>query len=238
VVGPTSTLREAWEAHADEWTEWARQPGHDSYWRFHREAFLALVPPPGALTLDVGCGEGRVARDLAALGHRVLALDPTPTLSRRAAEAGGDLLAVLRADGASLPVRDGAADLVVAFMSLQDMDDMHGAVREFGRVLRPGGRLCLAVEHPINSAGAFRGEEPDAVFVIAGDYFEPRRDELTVERDGLRMTFDSRHWSLEDYFAALQGADLLTETLSEPRPGNGGRWDRVPLFLDLRAVRP
>jgi len=236
-VGPAGTLREAWEAHADEWTAWARRPGHDSYWRFHRDAFIALLPAPGRLTLDVGCGEGRVARDLAALGHRVVALDPTPTLSRRAAEAGGGLLGVLRADGAHLPVPDEAADLVVAFMSLQDMDDMRGAVHEFGRVLEPGGRLCIAVEHPINSAGEFRGQEADAEFAIAGDYFESRRVALTVERDDLRMTFDSRHWSLEDYVTALERAGLLIDTLREPRAGAGGRWDRVPLFVDLRAVR-
>jgi SAM-dependent methyltransferase len=237
-VEPTPTLREAWEAHADEWTEWARRPGHDSYWQFHRDAFLALVPAPGRLTLDVGCGEGRVARDLAALGHRVLALDPTPTLSRRAAEAGGGLLGVLRADGAHLPVSDGAADVIVAFMSLQDMDDMPGAVCEFGRALEPGGRLCMAVEHPINSAGAFTSRDPYAEFAIPGDYFERTRAALTAVRGGLTMTFDSRHWALEDYFAALEGAGLLTETLTEPRSGKDSRWDRVPLFLDLRAVRP
>ncbi len=236
-MGSTFTLREAWEAHAGEWTAWARHPGHDSYWRFHRDAFLALVPAPGRLTLDVGCGEGRVARDLAALGHRVLALDPAPTLSQRAAEAGGGLLGVLRADGTAVPVHDGAADLVVAFMSLHDMDDMHGAVRELGRVLRPGGRLCLAVVHPINSAGEFRSPEPDAEFVIAGDYFARRRAAATVEKNGLSMTFHSRHWSLEDYFAALEGAGLLTEAVREPRERDGSRWDRVPLFLDLRAVR-
>jgi SAM-dependent methyltransferase len=237
-VEPTVTLREAWETHADEWTEWARRPGHDSYWRFHRDAFLALVPAPGRLTVDVGYGEGRVARDLAALGHHVLALDPTPTLSRRASEGGGVLLGVLRADGAHLPLPDDAVDLVVAFMSLQDMDEMPGAVREFGRVLRPGGRLCVAVEHPINSAGAFTSREPDAEFAMAGDYFEPRRAALTAVRDGLRMTFDGWHWALEDYFRALEDAGLLTEAVTEPRLGNGGRWDRVPLFLDLRAVRP
>ncbi len=236
-MGPTFTLRDAWEAHAGEWTAWARHPGHDSYWRFHRDTFLALVPAPGRLTLDVGCGEGRVARDLAALGHRVLALDPAPTLSRHAAEAGGGLLGVLRADGAALPVDDGAADLVVAFMSLHDMDDMHGAVREFGRVLKPGGRLCLAVVHPINSAGAFLSSEPDAEFVIAGDYFARRRAAETVEKNGLSMTFDSRHWALEDYFAALQSAGLLAEAVREPLERDGSRWDRVPLFLDLRAVR-
>jgi hypothetical protein len=111
-------------------------------------------------------------------------------------------------------------------------------VREFGRVLGPGGRVCLAVENPINSAGEFGDPEPDAEFAIAGDHFEVRRTENSVERDGLRMTFHGRHWPLEYYFAALQEAGLLTEALVEARPLNDGRWDRVPLFIDLRAVRP
>lgn len=54
-------LRQAWERHAPEWIAWARTPGHDSYWKFHRESFLPLVPGPGRLTVDLGCGEGRVA---------------------------------------------------------------------------------------------------------------------------------------------------------------------------------
>ena len=50
-------LRERWEAHANEWIAWARARGHDSYWRFHRDQFLQIVPPPGHRTVDVGCGE-------------------------------------------------------------------------------------------------------------------------------------------------------------------------------------
>ena len=69
-------LRAAWEAEAPNWIRWAREPGHDSYWRFHREAFLESLPAPGRLTLDVGCGEGRVTRDLRDLGHRVVGVDP------------------------------------------------------------------------------------------------------------------------------------------------------------------
>ena len=79
--------------------------------------------------------------------------------------------------------------------------------------------------------------EPDAEFVIAGDYFERRRFATTEERDGLRMTFHSRHWPLQDYLGALESAGLLTEALHEPRLANGGRRDHVPLFLDIRAVR-
>jgi hypothetical protein len=55
------TLRDAWDAQAERWARWARTPGHDSYWRFHREQFLELLPAAveGPM-LDVGCGEGRL----------------------------------------------------------------------------------------------------------------------------------------------------------------------------------
>src|SRR5262249_12668082 len=70
---------EHWEAEAARWAAWAREPGHDAYW-YYRDAFFALLPPPGRRTLEVGCGEGRVARDLAACGHRVVAVDVSRTL--------------------------------------------------------------------------------------------------------------------------------------------------------------
>jgi SAM-dependent methyltransferase len=234
------SLGDAWESEAAAWVAWARAPGHDSYWRFHRDAFLAIVPPPGRLTLDVGCGEGRVARDLTARGHLVVALDRSPTMARHAAAAGG-ALGTLVADAARLPFPDGAADLVVAFMSLHDMDDMAGAVREMARVLEPGGRLCLAVVHPINSGGAFAGPEPDAAYVLAEGYFATRRYRDVVEQDGLRMTFESLHHPLEAYFAALEKAGLLTESVREPRPAGphlGSRALRIPYFLHVRARRP
>jgi SAM-dependent methyltransferase len=229
-------LRDAWERHAADWVRWAREPSHDSYWRFHRERFFQLVPPPGRLTLDVGCGEGRVARDLKALGHRVVAVDASPTMLAAARVADPEL-EVVEADAAKLPFEDGFADLVVAFMSLQDVDDMNGALHEAARVLEPAGRLVAAVVHPINSAGTFESREPDAPFVIRGSYFERRRYSDAIEREGLRMTFESRHWTLEDYVTAIVDAGFVIEGLREiTEPGNP-RWSRLPLFLHLRAVR-
>jgi SAM-dependent methyltransferase len=122
-------------------------------------------------------------------------------------------------------------------MALHDMDDMAGAVREVGRVLRPGGRFCFAVVHPLNAAGDFRADEPGAEFVIAGDYFRQRRTVLRQEKRGLRMTFEAMHRPLQDYFAAMDAAGLLTEAVREVRSSDGSRWDRLPLFLDGRAVR-
>ena len=56
-------------------------------WRFHRDRFLNLLPPPVGLTLDIGCGEGRFPRDLQAPGHRVAAIDASPTLIEHARRA-------------------------------------------------------------------------------------------------------------------------------------------------------
>src|SRR2546423_606342 len=142
------SLAAAWEAVAAEWSVWARKPGHDSYWRFHKEPFFALLPPPGRLTIDIGCGEGRVARDLKALGHNVVAVDVSPTMVEFA-RAADPSMQVIVADAARLPFDDGAADLAIAFMSLQDVDDMPGAIHEAGRVVERGGAFCLSIVHPV-----------------------------------------------------------------------------------------
>ena len=65
----------SWEWQAEDWARWARTPGHDSDWVFRDLFFDAIAPTPGRLTLEVGCGEGRVARDLAQRGHTVVAAD-------------------------------------------------------------------------------------------------------------------------------------------------------------------
>ena len=68
-------MRDAWERNAEMWLAWARTPMHDSYWNFHRDQFLTLLPEPGTLTVDIGAGEGRLSRELARRGHVVVAVD-------------------------------------------------------------------------------------------------------------------------------------------------------------------
>ncbi len=55
------------------------------------------------------------------------------------------------------------------------------------------------------------------------------------------MTFTSRHRPLEAYFAALESARLLVERLVEvpdTTVSPGDRWQRIPLFIHIRAVKP
>jgi ubiquinone/menaquinone biosynthesis C-methylase UbiE len=231
------SLREAWEGQAANWVRWARAPGHDTYWRFHREQFLSSLPPPGRLTLDVGCGEGRLTRDLRGLGHHAVGIDVAPSMIAAAREADPDGQ-YLEASAEAMPFEDGAADLVIAFMSLMDMDDMPAAVHEIGRVLEVGTRFVAAVVHPINSAGRFVPREgvDDAPFVIES-YLEQRRYSDYLERDGYEMTFESIHFTLEDYSQALEEAGFLIEWVRELYDDENPRWKRVPLFLRWTAVK-
>lgn len=233
------TLRDAWEAEAHNWVAWARRPGHDSYWQFHRDRFLQILPPPVGLALDLGCGEGRFPRDLKKRGYEVIGVDASPTLIEAAQEADpdGDYRV---ADAASLPLADASVQLVTALLSLHDMDDMQGAIAESARVLVPDGRLCAAVVHPVNSAGKFESSTADAPFIIRESYFEQRRYTDVIERDGLRMTFTGHHRPLEAYFVALESAGFQVERLLEVPDTTdppGDRWQRLPLFLHFRVLK-
>jgi SAM-dependent methyltransferase len=231
-------LHERWEREAVAWTRWVRTPGHDAWhWRLNWPAFLELLPAPGRLTLDLGCGEGRGGVALRERGDRVVGVDAAPTLAALARETGA-YEEVHVGDAAALPLDDGAVDLVVAYMSLHDMDDVAGALREVGRVLEPGGRLCVAIVHPL--ASAHLGSDDEMPYFARRDYTD------VVERDGLEMAFHGVHRPLQDYASALRDARLLVEDLREPAPTDAqvrafadlAKARRRPAFLHLLALRP
>jgi SAM-dependent methyltransferase len=234
------SFNQDWEREAANWIQWAR--ADDAYWEYS-PAFFELVPP-GRATLEIGCGEGRVTRDLAALGHTVTAVDASPTLLAAAEEAYPDAKYVL-GDGADLPFEDGSFDLVVAYNSLIDVQDMPRTVREAQRVLTDDGRFCICVTHPLSDAGNFEAREPNARFVITGSYLESRRVDLYFQRGDMEMTFHGWSYPLSDYARALEDAGFAIEALREPKQRDDivaadaaeARWQRIPMFLFLRAAK-
>ena len=238
------TVGEAWEQEAENWVRWTRTPGFDAYWYYGESFFANIVPPPGRHTLEIGCGEGRVTRDLAQRGHVVTAVDVSPTLLRYAQEA-DPTGRYLLADAAALPFADGQFDLIVAYNSLMDIEDMPGAVREAARVLAADGRLCICVTHPLNDAGSFEGDAPDSPFIIRGSYLAGRAFHETFEREGLTMTFHGNCYPLGAYARALEDAGFSIERMREPAATEEAvaaragllNWQRLPMFLHIRAVK-
>jgi SAM-dependent methyltransferase len=215
-------LRNAWQARADSWVRWARSPElDDDFWLFHLRRFLDLLPSPGRLTVDVGCGEGRLTRALAAAGHRAVGADTASALVKAARSHPRSAPAVV-ADATKLPFPDGSADLVTAFMCLHDFDDMSAAVAEAARILRPGGRFAVALHHPFVTAR------------FAGAYLAEQRYTLTVQRDDASMTYEGTHRPLTAYSNALTAAGLVIETIREPARDHAGQ--SAKLFLHLLAV--
>jgi len=236
--GAGSLVSKGWDDRSDQWLAWARSPGFDAYWEY-RDAFLnRVVPDPGRSTLEIGCGEGRVARDLVARGHAVTGVDASARLIGHAADADpGSRYVVAAAE--TLPFSAGEFDLVVAYNSLMDVDDMPRAVAEAARVLVPGGRLAACVTHPIADAGRFTNGDVDAPFVITGSYRGKRWFEERVERDGLSMSFSGWAYDLESYVVAIDAAGLVIERLIEPMPSppRKTQWNRIPNFLMIRCLK-
>ena len=120
---------------------------------------------------------------------------------------------------------------------------MPAVILEIARVLRPAGRLCLCVPHPLWDAGRFEAREAGARFVIEGSYFGRRPYEGSFERGGLSITFRGWSYALVDYAQAFEDAGFVIEALREPQPAADAplSWERnrrIPVFLMLRVMKP
>ena len=138
--------------------------GLRSWERAIAERFMAT---PGRV-LDYGCGGGREAFALEALGHRVVGVDVSPeqvALARRIADERGSRVTFSGCDGERLELPDASFDYAIAWS--QVLANVPGAerrqalVRELGRVLGPGGRLSFSVHDLERSAPAV--PEPELV---------------------------------------------------------------------------
>ena len=219
---------DGWERVALDWATFARSDA-DALYRANAEAFLAFLPPPAQLAIDIGCGEGRFDRLLADAGYAVIGIDGAPTLVRLASEAHpeGDYRV---ADAYRLPLGDGVADLVLSFMALHDIEDLGAVCREARRVLRPGGSFCFAVIHPVASAGEFNSPHANARFVLDA-YFPERVTTRPLFGDEVRQY----HRPLSAYFDALHDTAFAVVRLAE-LPTERRAAGRVPMFLHVQAV--
>jgi SAM-dependent methyltransferase len=102
-----------------------------------------LVPEGAELVVEVGAGTGKLTRAVAALGVRVVAVEPDARMLAVLRDRG---LEGIEGTAETIPVGDGAADAVVAGSSLHWFD-FDRALAEFRRVLQPGGGFGFGWNH-------------------------------------------------------------------------------------------
>jgi SAM-dependent methyltransferase len=134
----------------------------------------ALLPwidslAPGR-AIDVGCGTGRWTARLSAIG-----VDASAAMVAVAARKDGLRGRLAVGDAAALPVAGGWADVVLCALTFGHIRDQAGAMREFARVLRPGGNLILSDFHPAAAARGWR-----RTFRRAGKVYELENRPYTV----------------------------------------------------------
>lgn len=186
---------------------------------YTRPAILDLAGEvAGRRILDAGCGSGPLFAALRDRGAIVTGFDRSAKMVELARRRLGADAALQVADvGKPLPFPDGAFDDVIAALVLHYLEDWTAPLAELRRVLRPGGRLIMAVNHPI----IFKMLNPEA------DYFATTKwsDEYTFSGQKAVLTY--WHRPLHAMTDAFTAAGFRTAVISEPYPAPGAR-ERFP----------
>ena len=239
-------MNDPWEAHSI----WWQQEFTDGVDPEYTEQILPLIgshlPAPGVV-VDIGCGEGQVARIATAAGHRVVAMDPAWAQVSVGAERGGDVW-YSQGVAASIGLRSGCADAVIACLVFEHISDLDAALAEVARVLKPGGRFLFLLNHPLlqtPGSGWIDDQilDPPEQYWRIGPYLTEADTIEQVER-GVFIRFF--HRPLSRYLNAARACGLVLEHMDEPAPPPGFLAQApeyfeaatVPrlLMLDLRKI--
>jgi len=215
----------------EEWSGW----GSETVARWWQEGFtggadpeyeeqiipLAIEHLAGARrVLDVGCGEGQIARAL--VDARVVGVDPTWAQLEVARSRGGGR-AYVRAAADALPVAGASFDAVVACLVFEHIHAVDAAIAEVARVLEPGGRFVFFLNHPLlqtPNSGWIDDHvlDPPEQYWRIGAYLVENE---TIEEVDKNIFIPFVHRPLSRYVNALASNGLTIVRMEEPAPPPG-----------------
>ena len=168
--------------------------------------------------LELACGAAQNSITLAKWGARVTAVDLSPKQlahARRLATSEGADVSLIQADIERLTMfADDSFDIILSSNGIEFVTDIDGCLREWYRVLRPGGMAVISTVHPL---AAFEWDEGQGALLIQNYFNLPVEVWHDVgESDGQRgLTFFR---TVEEMFSALTGVGFSVERILEPVP--------------------
>ena len=236
--GDSDRAREDYDRMAEAYAEDSdTEPAKAGY---ERPAMLAMAGDlRGKRVLDAGCAAGAFTRALVARGARVVGVDLNEGLIERARARAG-VGAEFHVADLSKPMPflpSGSFDLVASSLVLHYLDDWSVPLREFHRVLVPGGALIVSTHHPMQDVKIPTPPAP---------YFEKRLLTDTWKMCGREFEVRFYRRPLGAIVDAFVDAGFLIERMPEPRPDPAAFKDdpalyariaEAPFFLFLRALK-
>lgn len=248
--GKTST---SWGKEASWYSD--HLEGRDTY---HAKVILPnllriIAPRKGLHVLEIGCGEGFFARALAREGAQVTACDISPELITLGKEQKGDIAYRVSPAQDLSWVKPASQDVVLAVLTLQNMDKLDVVMKEVARTLKKGGRFIFVLNHPIirvPQASAWGYDDATHTQYRRIDaYLSGKKVTIDMHpgKSGKRSLTYSFHRSLQEYMKVLRGAgfaivrleEWISHRVSEPGPRanaeNASRKE-FPLFMMIEAA--
>ena len=196
----------------------------------------------GLRVLDVACGHGLIARDMARRGAQVVGVDVASRLLQRAEalEARRPLgISYLHAD-ATLPglLAGEFFDVIVCNFGLSDIDNLDDLCINVARLLAPGGRFVFSILHP-----CFPGvTDVSGSWPTMGRYYDEGWWRADGELSALRREVGANHRMVSTYLNAVTVNGLALDAMAEPEPDE--QWaqrrhgaEALPVYLVVRCVR-
>ena len=151
---------DSWLKNAAPWTDAVRAGAIESRRLVTNQAIIDAVASYAPRTaLDIGCGEGWLARALADRGIRMTGVDVVPELIEVAKRAGGGEFRVQSYESIAADGIDTSVDVAIANFSLIGKESVDGLVASISRLLVPGGVLIIQTLHPLAATGELPYED-------------------------------------------------------------------------------
>ncbi len=193
--------------------------GFFNAWYARPEVLRLAGDLAGLRVLDAGCGSGPLAVSAREQGATVSGFDSSPAMVEIARRrTGEDVNLQVARLGEPLPFADDAFDVVIASLVLHYLQDWTDALAELRRVLVPGGRVVVVVNHPFG----YRLTYPDA------DYFALTRYSEDYEMAGRTVWLTFWHRPLHAMSDAFEAAGFRVAAVSEPPPAPGTPPELLP----------
>ena len=239
-------MSDLWEDNAQWWQD-GFTDGADAEYEEQILPLAADLMAGASRVLDVGTGEGQIARLLAGSGVEVIGVDPTHNQVVEAIARGGGP-AYLRAGAAGLPFADRTFDGAIACLVFEHIDEMDQAIDEVARVLAPGGRFVFMLNHPLlQTPGSGWIDDhvldPPEQYWRIGPYLTESTQVEEVQKD---VFIPFMHRPLSRYLNAIIDSGLHLARMIEPSPPPGflaraAAYEdaaTIPRLLVLVAERP